>query len=35
MGGSLIAKESKHICGPDYFEINGPDRGPDCNILKF
>jgi hypothetical protein len=41
MGGSHMGKESKgwslieiYICGPDYFKISGPDRGPKCNIFQ-
>ncbi len=36
-----MGKESKgwslinNIGGPDYFKISGPDRGPDCGILKL
>jgi hypothetical protein len=24
-----------YIGGPDYFKISGPDRGPDCGLLKL
>ncbi len=41
MGGShglsngMVTDRKTYIGGPDYFKISGPDRGPDCGILKF